>query len=188
MAVNTEVPLRLKEERERVLRLGMSPDEGIEAFGRILGRPYPQVIVSPSQDLTALMPRSDMGGESGAVEQKTESPLGKPTHARPELSSDYVVPGNSTEQTIADIWQELLGIANIGIHDNFFELGGHSLLAPSLVARLKSVFPIELSVASLFENPTVHSLSEKVRQGGRDGSSFDESRSRGQKRKERIRG
>jgi acyl transferase domain-containing protein/acyl carrier protein len=188
MGVNAEVPLRLREERERVLQFGMSPEEGKEAFGRILGRSYPQVIVSPSQDLTALMERSDNGGESVAVEQITKSSLGKPTHLRPDLSSDYVVPGNSTEQTIADIWQELLGVANVGIHDNFFELGGHSLLAPSLVARLKSVFPIELSVASLFENPTVHSLSEMVRQGGGDGPSFDESRSRGQRRKERIRG
>jgi acyl carrier protein len=163
------------------------PEEGKEAFGRILSRSYPQVIIS-SRDLTALTERSDKGGESVAVEELAEPSIPKPTHPRPELSSDYVVPGNSTEQTIADIWQELLGVAHVGIHDNFFELGGHSLLATGLVARLKSVFPIELSVARLFENPTVHSLSEMVRQGGRDGRSFDESKSRGQKRKERIRG
>jgi acyl transferase domain-containing protein/acyl carrier protein len=186
MAVNTEVPFDLKEERERNLRLGILPEEGKEAFSRILGSSHPQVIVS-SQDLTALMERSDKGGESVSVEQMTKSSLDKPTHARPDLSSVYVVPGNSTEQTIADIWQELLGVENVGIHDNFFELGGHSLLATRLVARLKSVFPVELSVASLFENPTVHSLSEMVRQGQGDGPSFDESRSRGQKRKERVR-
>jgi acyl transferase domain-containing protein/acyl carrier protein len=187
MAVNTAVTFDLKEERERNLRFGILPDEGKEAFGRILGRSYPQVIVS-SRDLTALIERSDKGGESVAIEELTESSIPKPTHPRPELSSDYVVPGNSTEQTIADIWQELLGVAHVGIHDNFFELGGHSLLATGLVARLKSAFPIELSVASLFENPTVHSLSEMVRQGGRDGRTLDESKSRGQRRKERIRG
>jgi acyl transferase domain-containing protein/acyl carrier protein len=187
MAVNVDVPLRLKEERERILQLGMASEEGKEAFGRILGRSYPQVIVSPSQDLTASMPRSEKIAQPLAKEETSKSSLGEPSHPRPDLSSDYVVPGNSTEQTIADIWQELLGVANIGIHDNFFELGGHSLLAPTLVARLKSAFSIELSVASLFENPTVHSLSEMIRQTGQGGPSFAESMSRGQKRKERVR-
>jgi hypothetical protein len=58
------------------------------------------------------------------------------------------------------------------------------LLAQSLVARLKSVFDIELPVTSLFENPTVHSLSEMVRQGQREPLSFVESKSRGQRRRE----
>jgi acyl carrier protein len=188
MAVNTPLPFYLnKEQRERSLRLGISPEEGKEAISRILGRSHPQVIVSP-EDLTAVMQTTDKSGESLAVEQVTRPSLDEPGHPRPELSSDYIAPGNSTEQTIAGIWQELLGLEKVGIHDNFFELGGHSLLATSLVARLKSLFPVELPVASLFENPTVHSLSEMIRQGGRDGSSFDESRRRGQKRKERIRG
>jgi acyl transferase domain-containing protein/acyl carrier protein len=187
MAVNTEVPFDLKEERERNLRLGILPEEGKEAFSRILGRSHPQVMVSP-QNLTAEEPTSDERGESVAVEQMEKSSFEEPTHPRPELSSEYVVPGNPTEKTIADIWQELLGVEKVGVHDNFFELGGHSLLAISLAARLRRVFPIELPVASLFESPTVHSLSEMVRQVGRDGPSFDESRSRGQKRRERIRG
>jgi acyl transferase domain-containing protein/acyl carrier protein len=187
MAVNTEVPFDLKEVRERNLRLGILPEEGKKALGKILARPYPQVIVSP-QDLETLMQRSEKGEEPVAVEQMMKSPTGKPTHPRPDLSSEYVVPGNATEQIIADIWQELLGVAKIGIHDNFFELGAHSLLATRLVARLKSIFPVELSVASLFEYPTVQLLSETVRHGGRAGSSFDESKSRGQRRKERIRG
>lgn len=183
MAVNTEVPFELKAQRERTLRLGILPEEGKEAFGRILGRPYPQVIVSP-QDITGLIQRGDKEGESLNEEKVTKSTLGQPSHPRPDLSSEYVVPGNSTEQAIADIWQELLGVAKIGIHDNFFELGGHSLQAPGLLARLKSEFAIELSVASLFENPTVHTLSEMVRQGHREPRSFVESKSRGQKRRE----
>jgi acyl transferase domain-containing protein/acyl carrier protein len=187
MGVNTHIPFYLKEERERRLRLGILPEEGKEAFSRILGRSHPQVMVS-SQNLTAEVRTSDERGESVAVEQMEKSSFEELTHPRPELSSEYVVPGNPTEETIADIWRELLGLEKVGIHDNFFELGGHSLLATSLVARLRRAFPIELPVASLFENPTVHSLSEMVRHVGRDGPSFDESRSRGQKRRERIRG
>jgi acyl transferase domain-containing protein len=186
MAVNAEVSPDLKEQSERNSLLGISSDEGKELFAKILGMSHPQVIVS-TQDLTAPMQRINESKESVPEEWTTKPALGGPTHPRPDLSSDYVAPGNSTEQTIADIWQGLLGVANVGIHDNFFELGGHSLLATGLVARLKSVFPVELSVASLFENPTVHSLSDMVRQPTRNGSSFNESRSRGQKRKERIR-
>ena len=183
MAVNTQVPFYLKKERERSLRLGILPEEGKEAFSRILGRSHPQVIVSP-EDLTAVRPTSDRGGEPLSVQETTKSSVDEPTHPRPDLSSDYVVPGNPTEETIAGIWQELLGVEKVGIHDNFFELGGHSLLATSLIARLKSVFPAELPVASLFENPTVHSLSEMVRQGHREPLSFDKGKSRGQRRRE----
>jgi acyl transferase domain-containing protein len=183
MAVNTEVSVDLKEQRERNLQAGILPEEGKEVFGRIVGRAYPQVLVS-LQDLTGSMKASDENGESSAAEQLTKASPAEATHPRPELSSEYIAPGNTTEQTIADIWQELLGIANVGIHDNFFELGGHSLLAAGLLARMKSAFPIELSIASLFENPTVHLLSEMVRQGDRQPVSLVESKSRGQKRRE----
>lgn len=184
MAVNTPLPFYLnKEQRERSLRLGILPEEGKEAFSRILGRSHPQVIVS-SEDLTAAMQTSDKSGEAVAVEQVTRSSSNGPSHPRPELSSEYVAPGNSTEQAIADIWQDLLGVEKVGIHDNFFELGGHSLLATSLIARLKSLFPIELPVTSLFENPTIHSLSEMVRKTHRDPLPSVEGKSRGQRRRE----
>jgi hypothetical protein len=186
MAVNTEVPSDLKEQKERNLQLGILPEEGKDLFGKILGGFQPQVIVS-LQDLTVLPQRNYESGESIAEERTTKDTLSKPTHPRPDLSSDYVAPGNSTEQTVAEIWQGLLGVATVGIHDNFFELGGHSLLAAGLVAQLKRAFPAEISVATLFENPTVHLLSEMVQRAGRNGSTFDESKSRGQKRKERVR-
>ena len=59
-------------------------------------------------------------------------------HARPKLGVDCVAPRNETEQTIADIWQELLGIEPIGVHGNFFELGGESLLPTQVVARVRT--------------------------------------------------
>ena len=89
------------------------------------------------------------------------------------------------EQTIADIWQELLKIDQVGIHDNFFELGGHSLLALQVLAHLRSRFPIEFSAASLFERPTVHLLSAMILAEQKEDPSFQDSSRRGQKRKER---
>ncbi|MEO1433703.1 MAG: amino acid adenylation domain-containing protein, partial [Cyanobacteria bacterium J06633_8] len=50
--------------------------------------------------------------------------------------ADYVQPRNPTEETIANIWKEVLKLERVGIYDNFFELGGNSLLATRINSRL----------------------------------------------------
>jgi acyl carrier protein len=70
------------------------------------------------------------------------------------------------EETIANIWGEVLAVAQVGVEDNFFELGGHSLLATQVVARISDVFGIELPLHLLFEAPTVAGLAERLRQQG----------------------
>ncbi|MFN6531146.1 beta-ketoacyl synthase N-terminal-like domain-containing protein [Nostoc sp. ChiSLP03a] len=83
-------------------------------------------------------------------------------HTRPNLSNSYIAPRNEIEEKIADIWQELLGIKQIGIHDNFFELGGDSLIAVQILSRLRKTFSVKLSVASLFESPTIAEIAPKL--------------------------
>ncbi|MFI1370365.1 non-ribosomal peptide synthetase, partial [Streptomyces griseochromogenes] len=63
------------------------------------------------------------------------------------------------ETTIANIWSEVLGIDQIGIHDNFFDLGGHSLLATRVVNRVAKVLDSNVSVRDLFQSPTVASMA-----------------------------
>ncbi|MBW1643054.1 MAG: SDR family NAD(P)-dependent oxidoreductase, partial [Deltaproteobacteria bacterium] len=184
MAVNTEVPLDLKKERQTSLKLGILPDEGKEAFNRILANPRSQVVVS-TQNFKALVKESKKTPMLDSAEKIKEASLPSAAHERPDLSSAYVVPGNLTEQTIAKIWQELLKIDKVGIHDNFFELGGHSLLATRALSRLKSKFPFEFTMSDLFERPTIHSLSEMILEINEGSPSFVDSRNRGQKRKER---
>jgi acyl transferase domain-containing protein/acyl carrier protein len=184
MAVNTAIPENLKEEREQSLKLGILPQEGKEAFDRSLGSSFPQLVVS-TQDFSALMEQSKKLSASCSVEEMAKGFLTEPTHARPDLSSVYVLPGNPTEQIIAEIWQQVLGIEKVGIHDNFFDLGGNSLLAVYVIARLRNAFPVEFPMASLFERPTVHLLSEMILEGGKVAPSFEESSRRGLKRKER---
>jgi acyl transferase domain-containing protein len=78
---------------------------------------------------------------------------------RPALPSAYVKASNPVEQTVLDIWQEILGISEIGIHDNFFELGGHSLLATQIVSRLRQAFDVQVPLRTIFENPTTAELA-----------------------------
>src|SRR6185312_5733330 len=83
-------------------------------------------------------------------------------YQRPTLSTPYVSPDNEFEEKIAQIWGELLGIEQIGIHDNFFELGGHSLIGAQLIARLRQSFQIDLSLEMIFESATVAELAVAI--------------------------
>jgi amino acid adenylation domain-containing protein len=66
------------------------------------------------------------------------------------------------EQTLAQIWCELLGVERVGRHDNFFELGGHSLLAVRLVSQLRERLGIELPLPVLFTHPQLAELARDV--------------------------
>ncbi len=82
-----------------------------------------------------------------------------PTMDRTELSQ---APQTTIEQTLATLWQQLLGQEPIGIHDNFFELGGHSLLATQLMSRVRDAFQLEVPLRSLFETPTIAGLAATI--------------------------
>ena len=75
----------------------------------------------------------------------------------------FVSPRDPVEQTLVEIWSDVLGIAQVGIHDDFFELGGHSLLAARVVARIRNTLRVELALRSLFERPTVAMLAASLR-------------------------
>jgi acyl carrier protein len=75
------------------------------------------------------------------------------------VESVFEAPRTPVEQVLAQIWQDLLGVAQIGIHDNFFALGGHSLLATRVMSHLRAAFQVELPLRSLFEHPTIADLA-----------------------------
>ncbi|MBE9190295.1 amino acid adenylation domain-containing protein [Gloeocapsopsis crepidinum LEGE 06123] len=79
-----------------------------------------------------------------------------------ELKITFTPPRNVIEKTLANIWQEILNIEEIGIHNNFFELGGHSLLTTRLMLQIHSAFQVDLPLKVLFESPTIASLGESI--------------------------
>src|SRR5260370_3272382 len=72
--------------------------------------------------------------------------------------AERIAPRNEMEAKLADMWQELLQVEQVGIEQNFFELGGHSLLALQMMARIRHTFEVELQVRSVFEAPTIAAL------------------------------
>lgn len=76
---------------------------------------------------------------------------------------DYVGPRTWTEERLATIWGETIGLEKVGIHDNFFELGGHSLLATQLIFKVRKAFEQEdLPLRLLFEKPTIAGMAEMI--------------------------
>ncbi|MEU6432657.1 amino acid adenylation domain-containing protein, partial [Microbispora sp. NPDC046973] len=91
--------------------------------------------------------------------------LPAPDSSRPDLADGYEAPSTPTQELLAGIWADLLNLDRVGVSDNFFDLGGHSLLATQAVTRVRGVFGIEVSLAELFDHPTVGELAALIDTG-----------------------
>ncbi|MEG5063351.1 amino acid adenylation domain-containing protein [Microcoleus sp. B3-A4] len=98
---------------------------------------------------------------NGKIDRRS---LRAPDINRAEFESNFTEPRTPDEQLIAEIWAEVLGLERVGIHDNFFELGGHSLLATQAISRLREAFQVEVPLRSLFESPTVATVTQSLLQ------------------------
>ena len=182
MAVTTAVPEALRAWREESLRQGLSTADGIEALERALASTHSQLAVS----------KKDFAREvRDSFESKPLEEIELPAtaaHARPNLGSAFVAPSGEVEEKIARVWQEILGIEQVGAHDNFFELGGNSLVGLKVISRLKTELGGEISAVHLFEGPTVAALARllaPVEEAHTE--AYNERRSRGAQRREKLR-
>ncbi|WP_342671594.1 amino acid adenylation domain-containing protein, partial [Rhodococcus phenolicus] len=82
----------------------------------------------------------------------------------PDFASarEYREPSTPAEQTVAQIFADLLGTDRVGADDDFFELGGNSLIATRAVARINSRFSVHVEVGEFFDAPTVADLARLV--------------------------
>ena len=96
---------------------------------------------------------------NGKLDRKA---LPKPDDNRPNLSQQYVRARNEIEQSLVQIWEDVLGIRPVGIQDSFFDLGGHSLGATRVISRVIKHFQVDLSLKSLFESPTVAAMASLI--------------------------
>lgn len=95
---------------------------------------------------------------NGKVDRKALSALDGAVHA----TQEYEAPQGETEERLAQIWSELLGVERVGRRDNFFELGAHSLLAVRLISRIRQDFRIEVPLQTIFKALNISELGKYI--------------------------
>ncbi|HYX25278.1 MAG TPA: KR domain-containing protein, partial [Thermoanaerobaculia bacterium] len=161
------------------LRDGLLTAEGLEVFDRAVASGLSRLAVS-TRPLESLMPAAlPVGRErEAAAKPASAAPAARPaSHSRPDFATPYVAPRTETEQVLAGIWEDVLGIQPVGIHDDFHQLGGHSLLALQVLSRLRQALGSELPLRAVFDAPTVSLLAMRILEGetqAADGGTLDD--------------
>ncbi|HEU5378052.1 MAG TPA: SDR family NAD(P)-dependent oxidoreductase [Ktedonobacteraceae bacterium] len=150
--------------RKHRQHFGISFEEGFAALDRLLVQNQPHVVVS-TQEFRTFAELSKAFTASTVLQYEREQQGETEKHERPTLSSSYIAPRNDLERQIAAVWEDMLGIAPVGIYDNFFELGGNSLTGVAMMARLKRTLNCDrLSAPVLYEAPSVSTMAQYVQQ------------------------
>ncbi|MFO5491976.1 MAG: non-ribosomal peptide synthetase, partial [Cuspidothrix sp.] len=133
--------------------------------------PQPEQTVTTSelrQFLRTQLPEYMVPGAFVILESLPLTPNGKvdrralpePTHR--SNSDRFIPPRNTLELELTHLWSKILKVDPVGVTDNFFDLGGHSLLAPQLMAQIKQQFGKDISLAILFQSPTIEQLATRI--------------------------
>jgi NAD(P)-dependent dehydrogenase (short-subunit alcohol dehydrogenase family)/acyl carrier protein len=162
MAVNTAVSGAMQAAREWTLKVAITPEEGVDALGRILAARLPQVAVSTMDMRPALF-------QAHWRRKLLKTPLDEaPAVAAPaDAAAAVAAPaaGSDLERMVIESWERILGRNKIGASDNFFELGGDSLSALQVIALLKARLGRDIPVVTFYEAPTVALLARALADG-----------------------
>ncbi|SFY16281.1 amino acid adenylation domain-containing protein [Pseudomonas sp. NFACC49-2] len=99
---------------------------------------------------------------NGKVDRRALAALGVPQDENAQ--QQCVAPRTPTEKVLAALWQEILGLDEVGVHDDFFAIGGHSLLATQVLSRIRRRLNVNLPLRTLFERGTLEQLAAAVDQ------------------------
>ncbi len=147
-------PLSVAEDRLRHnISQGIRPEEGAQIFRAVMGQQTHAQITVSSLDLASL--------KAQATQDLAQDGNGT-SFDRPDLDSDYAAPETSVQKMLAGLWQDLLGVADVGIDDSFFDLGGHSLIAVRLFAQIKKAYNVDFPISVLFEAPTIRTCADLI--------------------------
>ncbi|MGH8714659.1 MAG: thioesterase domain-containing protein, partial [Casimicrobiaceae bacterium] len=102
---------------------------------------------------------------NGKVDRRA---LPAPSDLAQQRTGWHVPPRDPLDQIVAAIWEEMLGVRNVGVGDNFFELGGHSLLAAQMIDAVEQACGCRLPLTVLFARPTIEHLTAAIRSSARE--------------------
>ena len=118
-----------------------------------LGERLPEYMVPRFMIVVERLPRTP----TGKIDRKTLADT--PLETVQEQQAVFATP---TEELLACLWTQLLGVEAVGRHVNFFELGGHSVLATRMMSRVRELFGIELPLRTVFESPTLSEVAKSI--------------------------
>ena len=143
---------------------GITPEEGVEIFSRILADDLPQVAVSTHDPGYMIEPFFTGTIETSVPGEKSEEPeISRTKSQRPDLENEYIPPRDEIEQKIARTWEQFFGFEPIGIDDDFFELGGDSLKALIIMSKIHKGLDVELAVNEFLKKPFIRNLAFVIR-------------------------
>lgn len=157
---NAEVAVREDEPGHKVLVAYLVPQPG-----------HTPQVDKVRREISTSLPDYAMPAAFAVLDELPLTPTGKvdtlrlpdPLTHRPGLQRDWRAPENEEEQTLVDLWEEILVVRPIGTDDDFFDLGGDSLGAIQLMTRINHLYGKQLQVAVLLEAPTIRKMAAILR-------------------------
>jgi non-ribosomal peptide synthase protein (TIGR01720 family) len=131
------------------------PSPAVSDLRRFLSDQLPDHMVPAAFVVLGSLPKHP----NGKIDRRA---LPAPGSVRAEPETAYEAPRSATENTLAEIWRQVLGLAQVGVHDNFFELGGDSILSIQIVARASRA-GLSVTPMQIFQHQTIAELAEHVR-------------------------
>lgn len=129
-----------------------------ERLRAALAKELPEVMVPQAVVVLPSLPMTP----NGKIDRRAllDLPV-TPAQAAPDRGPTIPASAGMTqlETTIAAIWQDILGLPQVGTSDNFFDLGGHSLLVVQVQRRLREACGREVSITDMFRLPTIKALA-----------------------------
>jgi len=166
MALHTQVSSWLEPIRQANLAQGITDEEGIQVFQRIMESGIANVAVSPY----ALLKRHTIN-LAEVPEFSRVSPATPSIQSQPTLQQDILAQQDTKQMAISkadielamvQIWQDILGKERIQPQDDFLELGGDSLLAIQVLSQIAAQFDVQIGLAKFFQNSTITALTKSI--------------------------